>query len=198
MRVDGGWCSGDCDGARVQMTVARAVHALSRHPQRYIVARWNWKSAVLSAGVRGAIFFATNLTFGVEAAIRALSVDAVFRFPLVGVYTAVTQAFRTAEPVWAASVTVLVLVPAVAHSIEFVIHWMAGTPAVRLSVLVSIAFSEVSTLFNLFAMRRGVLLVGEDDAGSFGRDLARLPGLIIDFLSLVPAAAVQFVRRSAK
>jgi len=61
-------------------------------------------------------------------------------------------------------------------------------------VIVSIAWSEVSTLFTLFAMRRGVLVVGEDDAAPFRRDLLRLPGVIVEFLSLVPVAAGRIVR----
>jgi hypothetical protein len=176
------------------MTVLEVLQELSRHPRRQIIEQWNWKSAVLSTGPRGMIFFATNLTFGFESAVRALVVDAVFRVPLAGVYSALTQAFKTAEPVWAATVAVMLLVPALAHAIEFAIHWIGGTPALWLSVLLSIAFSELSTLFSLFCMRRGVLVVGEDDAAPFGRDLMRLPGVIVDFLSVVPVTAGRIVR----
>ena len=165
------------------MTVAGVLRELARHPRHYIVTQWNWKSAVLSAILRGAIFFTTNLTFGIEAAARALLVDAVFRVPLVGVYAAVTQAFKAAEPAWAASIAVVALA-AFAHLVELCVHWFAGTPGVQASVLASIAFSGVSSLFSLFAMRRGVLVVGGKDAAPFGRDLLRLPGIALDFLCL--------------
>jgi hypothetical protein len=176
------------------MTVLQVLQELARHPRRQIIAQWNWKSAVLSAVPRGMIFFATNLTFGFESAVRALVVDGVFRVPLVGVYSALTQAFKTAEPAWASTIAAMLLIPAFAHAIEFAIHWIAGTPALWLSVLLSMAFSEVSTLFSLFCMRRGVLVVGGDDAAPFGRDLLRLPGVIVDFLSVVPVAAGRIVR----
>ena len=165
------------------MTVAGVLRELVRHPRHYVITHWNWKSAVLSATLRGAIFFTTNLTFGLEAASRALLVDAVFRIPLVGVYAAVTQAFKTAEPAWAASAAVIALA-AFAHVVELAIHSVAGTPAVQTSVLASIAFSAVSSVFSLFAMRRGVLVVGEEDAAPFARDLLRLPGVALDFLCL--------------
>lgn len=165
------------------MTVAGVLRELARRPRHYVITQWNWKSALLSAMLRGAIFFTTNLTFGVEAAGRALLVDAVFRIPLVGVYAAVTQAFKMVEPAWAASIAVIALA-AVAHLVELVVHVSAGTPAVQASVLASIVFSAVSSLFNLFAMRRGVLVVGGKDAAPFGRDLLRLPGLALDFLCL--------------
>ena len=176
------------------MTVLQVIQELARHPRRRIIGQWNWKHAVLSAGPRGLIFFATNLTFGFEHATRALVVDAIFRVPLVGVYSALTQAFTMAGPGWAATIAVMVIVPALAHTIEFAIHSIAGTPALWVSVIVSIAWSEVSTLFTLFAMRRGVLVVGEDDAAPFRRDLLRLPGVIVEFLSLVPVAAGRIVR----
>jgi hypothetical protein len=78
---------------------------------------------------------------------------------------------------------VMVLVPVLARAIEFLIHWTAGTPEVLTGALVSIAFSTVSNPFTLFAMRRGALVVGAQDADSFSRDLLRLPRIAIDFVS---------------
>jgi hypothetical protein len=40
----------------------------------------------------------------------------------------------------------------------------------------------VSTVFTLFAMRRGVLIVGED-AGSLLGDLRRMPRLMLAFIT---------------
>src|SRR5205807_9247686 len=90
-------------GGVAPMTVGDVFRDMARRPARCLVARWNWKAAVLSAGLRSPIFFATNLTFGWDAAVRALIVDAVFRTPLVGVYGAATQAFSRAEPARVAS-----------------------------------------------------------------------------------------------
>jgi hypothetical protein len=145
------------------------------------VLRWNWKQAVFVAGLRGALFFSTNLTHGLPAAVEALLVDALFRVPLAGVYPAVTQAFAEAEPAWAAVAVNLAVLPAVAHLVEAAVHWRMGTPALGVSIAASIALSVLSTFFTMFVMRRGFFLVGEA-ARPFREDLARLPSLVVDFL----------------
>ncbi len=176
------------------MTVAETLARLVRHPVDEIVSRWNWKAALLSAAMRGAIFFVANLTVGPDAAVRALLVDLSFRLPLVGLAAAVTQAFECARPAWAATLTVMLLVPGVAHSIEFGIHWLAGTPALKAGVAGSIAFSMVSALFNLYAMRRGVLRVGTGSR-SLSDDLRRLPVIVVQFAVAGPMAVVRLVAR---
>jgi hypothetical protein len=50
------------------------------------------------------------------------------------------------------------------------------------SVAASLVFTAVSTLFTLFAMRRGVLIVGEG-GGSLLSDLRRMPRLVLTFLT---------------
>jgi hypothetical protein len=160
------------------VTVTDAVSRIVRHPVQTLVRRWNWKSALLSAALRGSIFFAANLASGLLTAARVLLVDAVLRIPLVGIYGAAVQTFRTVEPWWAAAAVVAVAMPLVAHIIEFVVHYEAGTPAVVASVAFSVAASVVSSWFELFAMRRGLLLVGPD-AGSLAADLRRFPAIVI-------------------
>jgi hypothetical protein len=175
------------------MTVGECLQALARHPYDLVVRQWNWKAAALSAIIRGSIFFVTNLASGLQAAYTALAVDVAFRVPLVGIYATVTQSLSSARPAWAASIVVILVVPAVSHTLEFVVHSAAGTPAVQAGVLASIAFSALSGAFNLFAMRRGVLRVGAD-ARSLTSDLRRLPRLVADFVLAAPLAAVAFVR----
>jgi hypothetical protein len=68
-------------------------------------------------------------------------------------------------------------IPVVSHSIEFAVHWLRGTPHLRSSVLASVCFTIVSTLFNLHAMREGVLLAGEGSA-SLLADLRSIPRVI--------------------
>jgi hypothetical protein len=175
------------------MTVFDVLRTLARDPVGHVLARWNWKAAVLSGAIRGTIFFTTNLTVSSRAAIDALLVDLAFRLPLAGLYAAVTQAFRSAEPAWAASLAAMVLVPLAAHTIEFTVHWMAGTPALAFSVTVSVAFSALSTLFNLFAMRRGVLVVG-DRSRSLNQDLRQLPAICLEFVLALPVGLYRAAR----
>src|SRR5687768_14954859 len=121
---------------------------------------WNYKTAVLSALVRAGIFFATNAKAGVDAATAAMLTEFCFRFATSGFYGALTQRFRRVEPAWAGTAGAMLLLPALAHSLEFVVHSWRGTPELAASMAASIAFTMLSTAFNLFAMRRGALVVG--------------------------------------
>ena len=170
------------------MTVLEICQELARHPVRHLIRQWNWKNALFTAAVRGAVFFATNLPAGVPAAAHAFAVDALFRVPLSGVYAAMTQALLGAQPRWAAVAVIAGLVPAAGHVIEFLVHWTAGTPELRTSVMASVGFSALSALFNAFSMDRGVFLVG-GAARPFRDDLKQLPTVLLDFL-LAPARLV--------
>ena len=161
--------------------VRDVVRHLAAHPVERLIRRWNWKAALLSAVLRGAIFFTTTMPEGLRVAGAALARDMVFRVPLGGLYGAIGQAFREAHPPWASYLVVMVIVPAIAHVAEFLVHWVGGTPRLGTAITASIAFSAFSALFNLFLMRRGALLVGGAGDG-LGTDLRRLPGLLAEFL----------------
>jgi hypothetical protein len=167
------------------MTVCEVSVDLLRHPR--VVHRWHWKSALLSAIIRGSLFFATNVVDGPRLATRATLVEFALRVPLVGILAAVTQAFGAAEPPWAAAIVATALLPGIALLAELSAHWMAGTPELGASIQASVAMSVVSTVFSLFATRRGVMIVG-DGSRSFGDDLKRLPRLVLDFILVLPRA----------
>jgi hypothetical protein len=78
-----------------------------------------------------------------------------------------------------------VVLPFANHALEFVVHWMLGTQNLVPSIAASVVFTALSTLFNLFAMRRGALIVGAGH-GSLLEDLRRMPGLLMDFVMLLP------------
>lgn len=185
--------AGPAAPAAPHVTVRAVLIGLAHDPISYVVRRWNWKSAVLSAGIRGAIFFAANIRAGLAPAIRAVLVELLFVAATNGFYGALTQAFAAARPFWAAAVAVMVLVPAVAHSLEFVFHWAAGTPLLGRSILASVAFSIISALFNLYAMRRGVLVVGQESR-SFPDDLRRLPRIAMGFITAPARLLARAVR----
>jgi hypothetical protein len=141
--------------------VLQVFRDLVTHPVETIVRRWNWTSAVLCSIVRGQIFFCINLLAGWHAALAALVTELTFRGVASGFYGALTEAFRFAEPEWAASVAVMILLPLAGHSLEFGVHLLRRTERLGASLLASVGFTAVSTLFNLYAMRRGVLITGE-------------------------------------
>jgi hypothetical protein len=168
-------------------TVAEVLEALLRDPGRYLVARWNWKSAVLSSSLRASIFFFTNLVAGWHAALGAMLAELALRSLTSGFYGAVTEAFSTARPAWAAMTAAMLLLPFFAHSLELLVHWMRHTPKLGLSIATSVSFTAVSTAFNLYAMRRGALTVGHG-SNSLRDDLRRVPRLILDFLIAIARA----------
>jgi hypothetical protein len=154
-------------------------------PRKYLLGRWNWKSAVLSSWFRAAIFFFVNLTAGWPAAVAAMSSELVFRGITAGFYGAISEGFAEAEPPWAAALCVMGAVPVVNHSLEFGVHWLRGTPKLLPSIAASVVFTMLSTLFNLYAMRRGALIVGTG-RGSLLEDLRRSPALLWNFLLCGP------------
>jgi hypothetical protein len=164
--------------------VREVLYGLIRHPIRHFVRGWNWKAATLSAACRATIFFAVNLSAGLEAGVNAMTTELVFRMFASGALGSATQAFRTATPAAAATVTALVVIPATGHLAEYGVHRLAGTVRLGESIAVSVAFSVVTTAFNLFAMRRGALIVG-DGQQPLADDVRRMPALIVDVLRTV-------------
>lgn len=164
--------------------IGECLAGLFLNPNETLVKRWNWKSSLFSSVCRGALFFAVNAGAGTNAALGAMYAEFAYRSLSAGFYGAITQQFRRAEPRWAAGWMVGGGIPVVSHAIEFAVHWLRGTPHLRSSVIASVCFTVVSTLFNVHAMREGVLLAGEG-SGSLQSDLRSLPGLIVSFI--IPA-----------
>jgi hypothetical protein len=140
---------------------------------------WNWKSAVISAAMRGPIFFFASLSLGWRAAAMSLLLDASFRIALAGFMGALTQAVRYIQPTWIPALIVVVGMPVVNHTIEYFVH--RHNMRVGLAMGISIGFSMISGAFELFAMRRGTLVVTEHSQ-SLLHDILRFPWLVADFV----------------
>lgn len=167
------------------VTLHASLLELFAHQYRSLIRRWNWKTALLSTLFRGAIFFAVNLHAGWDAATAALLTEFVYRASTAGFYGAITQSLRRVEPAWKAALAGLLLLPLFQHSLEYAVHWLRGTPHVGASVAVSACFTALSTLFNLYAMRRGAMVV-DDAAPGLGDDLKLMPALVAGFVLAVP------------
>jgi hypothetical protein len=161
-------------------TVAGVLRWMVRHPWQAVGCRWNYKAAVLSAVMRAAIFFGTNRPAAFDAALAAMITEFCFRISTAGFYGAMTQAFRRVEPAHAGTFAAIVVLPLVAHTLELTVHWWRGTPELGVSIAASVAFTALSTAFNLFAMRRGAFVVGAGHQ-SLLSDLLALPRLIAQF-----------------
>ncbi len=157
-----------------RLTLAAAARYLVRHPAEVLLRQWNWKSPLLSCLFRGSIFFAVNLVAGLQSAFAAMLVEMGYRIAVSGFFASVTQWFRLVEPAWKGLLTVMVLIPAVNHALELVVHWLSGTPELALSILVSAGVSALSASFQFLIMRQGVLIV-EPGSAPLWRDLRRFP-----------------------
>lgn len=160
---------------------------LLRHPVKAMILRWNWKAASLSALLRASIYLGAYVRHSVAEAVGVTIALSVFRFIFGGVNGAIIQSYRRVQPAWHAVLTVPLLLAALSHLMEFVV--LTGYDAVfgsipkKNAILISIVVSIISAIFNLFAMRRGALIVRDESMQSFWRDLIRMPWLIFEFIS---------------
>ncbi len=179
----------------VSESVAIGCRELLANPQRIIWKTWNWKAAVLSSALRAHLFLAMNLTAGWRAAVGAGLTELLFRFIASGFYGALTQSFRYVQPAWAGALSAALLLPAVSHSVEWLVHWLRGTPNLRASIIASVCFTAISTAFNWYAMRRGVLVVGDGEK-SIWADLRQVPGLFVEIGRWAYRGMVQLAGRT--
>ena len=155
---------------------------LVRHPVEMLVWRWNWKAAICSGIIRSMIYLFTHLKLGWRAALGAMSIEFFFRLVVSGASGSLVQAFHNAAPVWLATLCIMIMLPAFSHMIEFTLHTLNGDVNKGKAIVISISFSIVSAVFNLFAMRRDALLVNDARAQSLGKDLAQMPKIVFEFM----------------
>ncbi|MDM7921861.1 MAG: hypothetical protein QUS14_06135 [Pyrinomonadaceae bacterium] len=189
--------------ARTSHTISEAVLVLWRNPYQF-VRYWNYKGAILSGVLRAPIFFITYLIGkeGLKLAIGAALVQFTFRFFFAGIGGALIQSFRRVEPPWKAFVAILLLVPLVSHVLEFGFQagfaYLTGTQDhTGDAILRSIAVSIISAFFTLFAMRRGIMIVGESESKSLMNDISQLPVVIFHFIAFIPNEISSMLRRGA-
>jgi hypothetical protein len=168
-------------------SLTSALAAIVRRPLPVLFESWNWKSASVSAIIRGCIFLAANLRAGGHKAFRAMLVESLFAIFAAGVMGGFTQRLRNARPVAATAVVIWLLLPAMMVSAEAALHLAVHTPHIKAGLISSFIMAAFSSGFSWFAQRRGVLLAGQNQA-SAGQDLRRIPSLILDFILAGPRA----------
>jgi len=173
-------------------TFTEAFRYLTQNP-RLFITHWNYKGAILSGAIRAPIFLLTYLagSKGWTLALGAAGAQFAFRFLFAGVGGALIQAFRRVEPAWKAMLAVILIVPLISHVLELLVQVAFGALTETESmtsgaVLKSICMSILSALFTLYAMRQGVMIVGESDSKSFGNDIKRMPRLVGEFIVFLP------------
>jgi hypothetical protein len=162
---------------------------LLRHPFRTLILSWNWKAAIISSVLRAPIFFGAYLAQkqGLKMAFAAMGVQFVFRAVTGGTNGAIIQSFSKIEPAWHAVVTIPVVLTVFMHIGEWFLQagfdTYFGTKGKTTAVLISILGSVISAVFNLFAMRRGILLVKDESQQSFWHDLKQMPWIIFELVA---------------
>ena len=183
-------------------SLSAALLDLLRHPFTALVAEFNWKTAAISALLRAAMFFCTNLRAGHRLALRATLVEAVFAILAMGLFGTITQRIRNARPAWLTGLAVWLILPSLMLTVQFFVHRAFGTPRLLVSMIASFCFAALGTGFTWFAMRRGALLAGslsfasqpDDDQpeattrSSFADDLRAIPSLVWEFIAAAPRA----------
>lgn len=167
------------------MTIQHVLFRLLTRPADLIFRRWNWKAAFFSSLIRGIIFLLANLRSGWHAALGAMLAEWTYRVFTSGFYGAITQALGEVEPEWQGAIAAMVVLPIASHSLEFLVHWLRHTPHLKTSVISSMSFTIISTLFNFYAMRRGALAVGRNTPSMLD-DLRAMPRIIGGFLAVLP------------
>lgn len=187
--------------------VSDVFRNLLGHPAQLIM-RWNWKAALLGAIVRASFYYtvykASRESWAVT--LTAVGVEFFFRFFTTGVSGAVVQSFRKARPAWQANIIVSILLPTFSHTVEFLTHYAqeryffdifsasADGVARQRTFAISVLFSVISVLFNLFAMRHGVLLVGAgEETRTLLDDVKRIPRMIGEFTAFLPVLISKYL-----
>lgn len=190
-----------------RITVSGVLSNLAQHPGQ-IITRWNWKSAMIGAVLRASFYFtvyqASRQPWLVTLA--AVAVELFFRFLTTGMFGAVVQSFRRAEPFWLANLIISIMLPALSHAVEFTTHYAQerylwdvfaasdNSVARQRAFAISVLFSVISALFNLFAMKHGVLLVGAgDETKTLWDDIKLLPRMIGEFTAFLPVMIAKFI-----
>jgi hypothetical protein len=190
-----------------EILVGDVFRNLVHHPAQ-LITRWNWKSVVLAVVIRGLIYLTIYLVSGEDwtVTLTAVLVEIPFRILTTGVAGSLVQSFRKAKPIWLANTIVSIMLPAFSHTVEFAAHY--GQERYFSDVLaaskdgltrqrtfaISVLFSVISVLFNLYAMRNGALLVGAGEATqSLRKDFKQMPRLISEFVIALPVLISRFI-----
>ena len=189
-----------------EIRLVDVLRSLAGHPLQ-IITRWNWKSALLGALLRAAFYFtvyrASKESWVVT--LTAVMVELSFRFFTSGISGALVQSFRRAKPAWLAILIVTISLPIFSHTIEFVTHYAqeryfsnvfsaSENNARTYAFAISVLFSTLSAMFNIFAMRHGVLLVGAgEETQTLWTDLKRIPFLVMEFVTYLPILILRFI-----
>ena len=191
-----------------EISIGDVFRNLAKHPLQ-IISRWNWKSALIGAIIRASFYFTVYKASkeSLLVTMTAVLLEFVFRFITSGISGSLVQSFRRASPAWLATLIITISLPIFSHTIEYITHYSqehffsnvfaaSENNARQKAFAISVLFSVLSALFNLFVMRHGVLLVGAgEETKTLWSDLKRIPLLIGEFVTYIPLRILDFIKK---
>jgi hypothetical protein len=161
--------------------VGQVLGSLLRDPRK-LLKQWNSKAAILSAIFRSIVFLTACVKSHHAGLSHAVLAEALFGALFAGLFGALTQSLRFAEPQWQAELLLVGAFPIVFQIGDFLFHTLLGTEVFHAGMIASAIATALSAAFQLYIMRRGTLLVGEG-ATTLAQDLAAIPKLIVLFVA---------------
>lgn len=145
------------------------------------LACWNWKCALLSAGVRSLLYLAAMAHTGLRRSLVAMLVEVAYVSLTAGAYAGMQQRALALRNRSLGNLIVAVGVPGLAQTFDWLVHRFSGAPATHGATVAVCVFTLLSALFHLHVMRNGVFLSGQ--GRSLGDDFRRIPRLLLGFLA---------------
>lgn len=173
------------------VSVGQALGTLLRQPWRRLILRWNGKAALLSAIFRGGLFLVASIKSHHAGRSSGAVAEALLGAVSAGFFGTLTQALRFADPPWAAGLLLAGVFPLLFQISDFWFHAWLGTQVFRSGMIASAVCTALSAAFNLYIMRRGTLLVGEEGK-PFTQDLSAMPRLMLLFVAAGAARVWRF------
>jgi hypothetical protein len=191
-----------------EISVKDVCQNVLHHPLQ-LITRWNWKSVLLAVIIRSLIYVIVYAASSESSIVilTAVIFESISRFLTTGIAGALVQSFRKAQPIWLANVIVSIVLPAFSHTVEFLTHYCqeryfsdmfaaSQNNGREKTFPISVLFSVVSVLFNLYAMRNGALLVGAGKATqTLRKDFTQIPRLLSEFIISLPVLISRFIER---
>ena len=142
----------------------------------------------MSATIRSAVYLAALAHARLHGGLAIVAVEIAYVTATAGLYAGLQQQALGLRPRLLGSLAVVVGVPGLAQSLDWLTHRAIGPAAPARATVALCVFTLLSALFHLHAMRSGAFLTG--NAGrTLADDLRSAPRLVLDFV-LWPAAAL--------
>lgn len=146
-----------------------------------VLTCWNWKCALLSATARSLVYLIAVARTRAHGRVSIVLVEIAYVMLTAGLYAGLQQRALGFHSRTLGNLTIVLGVPGLAQSMDWLAHRAAGPAAPPKAILAVCVFTLISALFHLYVMRRGAFLTGHAGRSLIG-DFRRMPRLIAGFL----------------